>query len=169
MRALLAIMLLLLLLGSADPARAEDPGDLFGPIKKNIESVEERRIIASLQQRQEELDQRAANLDKQQLEIERLKREVDSKLAGLQKTKGELDQLLAQKDEKEQARVKDLSKMYEKMDPVKAAELLADLDRDLAVAILGGVKAKVAGKFLNNMDPKVAARFTTTYSTLKQD
>lgn len=134
-----------------------------------IRSVEERRILTSLAEQQKRLAGEEEKLRLQEMELKILQTEIDKKLDMMKKLRDELDQLLQAKDEEEIKRVQELSKMYERMDPASAAELLAGLDRELAVGILSGIKAKVAGKLLNNMDPSIAARFTQAYSTLARD
>jgi flagellar motility protein MotE (MotC chaperone) len=66
--------------------------------------------------------------------------------------------------ETEKARA--LSKMYEKMEPARAAGLLVSLEKDLAIAILDGMSAKSAGRILNNMDQETAAALSTSFSNL---
>jgi flagellar motility protein MotE (MotC chaperone) len=56
--------------------------------------------------------------------------------------------------------------MYEKMDPVQAASLLASLEEELAIGILSGMKSRSAGKVLNNIEKQKAARLSEAFSTL---
>ncbi len=146
---------------SADDQPAADGG---------IDSVEKRRILFSLQQERERLQAEYAkkekNLQMREIELKTLQEEVDKKLSDLQQLREKLDRLLVLKDDAEEKRVKGLSKMYEKMEPAKGARLLADLDQDLAVAILAGMKSKSAGGVLGNMAADDAARLSAAYSSL---
>ncbi len=138
-------------------------------VKKDghIGSVEERRIIVSLKEQQAKLEERNILLDQRELELKSLQDEVDNKLNELKALRVEVKNLLSQKDTEEEQRVRDLSKMYEKMDSVKAATILSDLEDNLVTGILSGMKKKSAAKILNNMDKEKAAHLSVAFSTLK--
>lgn len=59
--------------------------------------------------------------------------------------------------------------MYNRMDPPRAAQIFLELDSELVVGILGGMKARSAGAVLENMQGEKAARISKAYSTLKED
>jgi flagellar motility protein MotE (MotC chaperone) len=103
------------------------------------------------------------------MELKTLSREVDKKIEELKNARIEINALLEKQNELETEKAKALSKMYEKMEPEKAAALLANLEKDLAIAIIDGMSAKSAGKVLNNMDPAKAAVLSTSYSNLGND
>ena len=105
-----------------------------------IESVEERRILVSIEQEYEKLEQREADLDSRELQLKTLQSEVDKKLAAMQELRDELGKLLNRKQEEEGKRVDELSKIYEKMDPANAARLIKELDTQLAIELLIGIK-----------------------------
>ncbi len=135
----------------------------------NIESVEERRLLAELKQHRHRLDEKERELQNRELELNILQGEVDKKLDQLQHLREEVEEMLVQKDEQELERVNQLSKMYNRMEPTQAAEIMLDLDTQLAVGILGGMKARSAGTVLENMQGDKAARISTAYSTLKKN
>jgi len=138
-----------------------------------IDSVEQRRILFALQQEraqlQEEYAKKEKNLDLKEIELKTLEGEVDKKLTQLQDVRDDLRRLLEKKDEVENQRIQSLSKMYEKMEPARGAALLAELDQELAVQILTGIKSKVAGQLLSNMPPEKATKLSVAYSTLVDD
>ncbi len=86
----------------------------------------------------------------------------------MEKTRIALTELLQEKRQLENEKAQALSKIYEKMDPPKAAQLLISLDKDLAVTIIEGMNSKKAGKVLNNMEPKVAATLSKSYASLEK-
>ena len=133
----------------------------------HIGSVEERRILVSLKEQQVKLVERDKLLDQRELELKSLQTEVDNKLNELRVLRIEVKKLLSQKDTEEGKRVTQLSKMYEKMDSVKAATILSSLEDDLVTGILSGMKKKSAAKILNNMDKQKAAHLSVAFSTLK--
>lgn len=129
-------------------------------------SVEERRLLLALQQERQNLIQEREALENQKNDLKRLEAEVDKKLDQLQTTRLQIEQLLKEKDAEELKRLRDLSKMYEKMSPEKAARIFSTLEQNLAIAILGDMKTKAAAKILNNMDRDKAAKLTTAFSSL---
>jgi flagellar motility protein MotE (MotC chaperone) len=132
-------------------------------------SVAERRIEAAIQTELRNLKERTKTLEKQEMELKTLKAEVDKKLSELEKVRAEVSRLLERKTEQEAVKVKSLSKIYEKMDPSKAASTIVGLDLELAVEILQNMKVKAAGRVLDNLDAKTAARLSSSFPALARD
>jgi flagellar motility protein MotE (MotC chaperone) len=156
-----------LIVGNAPSAGGEDPAP------PPIDSLEQRRLLFSLQEERDRLQQEYAKKEEKlairELELKTLEGEVDKKLTQLQEARNELSRLLEAKDEVDAKRTQDLGKMYEKMDPAQGAVLLAELEQELAVRILAGMKPKAAGALLSNMPPDQASRLSAAYSTLVED
>jgi flagellar motility protein MotE (MotC chaperone) len=134
-----------------------------------ISSVEERRLLTEFKENRAQLNQTEQELQKRELELNILQDEVDKKLEQLEQLSLQLEEMLADKDAREQERVNQLSDMYNRMEPARAAEIFLELDSDLVVGILGGMKARSAGAVLENLDGEKAARISKAYSTLKED
>jgi flagellar motility protein MotE (MotC chaperone) len=130
-------------------------------------SVEERRLRLALQEEIARTRQQEEALRLKEIELKTLELEVDKKLAALKTAQQELAQLLTQKNEAESKKIKELSQIYEKMEPAKAAALLVALDEKLAIGILGGIKKKTAGKILNEIEKDKGATLTKSYSILQ--
>ena len=130
-------------------------------------SVEQRRVLQALQNERQNILKERQKLANKKKELKRLEAEVDKKLDQLETTRLRIKKLLAQKDAREQQRIRDLSKMYAKMSPDKSAGIISTLDRKLAVSLLADMKTKAAAKILNNMDRDKAAQLTTAFSSLK--
>lgn len=133
---------------------------------QQITSVEERRILVSMEQEYEKLEQREADLDSRELQLKTLESEVDKKLAAMQELREELSKLLNLKQEEEGRRVGELSKIYEKMDPEKAALLIKELDRQLAIQLLIGIKKKTAGQILDSLDAETAIELSKAFTDI---
>jgi len=131
-----------------------------------IKSVEERRILVSIEQEYEKLADREADLDSRELQLKTLQSEVDKKLAAMQELREELVKLLNRKKEEEGRRVGELSKIYEKMEPNKAARLIKELDRQLAIELLIGIKKKTAGQILDNLDAATATALSKAFTDI---
>jgi flagellar motility protein MotE (MotC chaperone) len=155
------------LLSSAQGLRAETTSDLLPP-EGSVSTVEERRIRSSIQKEVARLKQKEKMLEMKEMELKSLSREVDKKLTEMDKARIALTELLQEKRRLENEKAQALSKVYEKMEPAKAAQLLTSLDKDLAVTIIEGMNSKKAGKVLNNMEPKLAASLSTSYASLEK-
>ena len=133
-------------------------------------TVEERRLVYTLDQErtrlQEEYQKRTQLLDQREIELKTLSQEVEKKLTELQKLREAVQQLVVAKNAAEAKRIKDLSMIYTKMSPGQSAQLLAEMDQKLAVAILEGISPKASAKIMDNLPPKDATRLSVAYSSL---
>ena len=135
-------------------------------------TVEERRLVYNLDQErtrlQEEYQKRTQLLDQREIELKTLGQEVEKKLTELQKLRESLQRLLTEKNTAEAKRIKDLSMIYTKMAPTQSAQLLAEMDQKLAVAILEGISPKASAKIMDSLSTKDATRLSTAYSALSE-
>jgi flagellar motility protein MotE (MotC chaperone) len=161
---ILVFLLLLLIMVPANLSGGQPSADMQSD---QSNSVEERRILDALRQERNELMARERLLNAREMELNSLQVEVDKKLNELRRMREEVEELVAQVNEEENARILNLSKMYEKMEPAKAAEVLATLKTELAVKILANMKQKSAGKILNNLDDAKAATLSVAFSKLR--
>lgn len=169
---LLVLMLLFIsVLISTQGLAEDDPLTAEGiqALETEIGSVEERRLIVQLREKKEKNEAEALALKKERNELNLLRVEVDKKLDELQRLRVEIQGLLAEKDAIELAKIQELSQMYNRMDTAKAAQIISELDRELAIGILGGMKAKSAGKVLASIGGEEAATLSAAYSTLRED
>lgn len=141
---------------------------------QSFSSVEERRLHATIQEERAGIfeDKKALALKEKELKtledaVDKKLAEIDTKLDELLKRRKELTDLLAQKDVEEIKKVKDLSKIYEKMDPAKAASALSVLDQQLAADLLANMKAKAAAKVLDSLNRQKAAEISRTFSNIQ--
>ncbi len=157
-----SLILLLLLLCSSVAFAAET-----GLVNEDqITSVEERRILVSIEDEYAKLSDRESKIDSREMELKTLEMEVDKKLAAMQQLRNELVKLLDRKDATENERIAQLSKIYEKMTPQKAGVLIKALDYQLAVDLLLGIKKKTAGKILDSLDPETATELSKAFTEI---
>jgi flagellar motility protein MotE (MotC chaperone) len=128
--------------------------------------VEARRMLEKLSQEEKRLGKKEKELQNRENELKILEVEVDKKIEQLKNLRKDLDEVLAQKDETENQKVKQLSKIYQKRNPAGAAESLAAMDKNLAVSILAGMRDKYAGEILDNMEPEIAVAYSTALGRL---
>ena len=163
----LSILLPLLAFFAISPQNLAIGEMVVRPDLEQSSSVEERRILSSLLEEKTKIAAQKKHLDAREMELKTLQAEVDKKLNELRRMREEVKELFAQKETEEQARILNLSKVYEKMDPAKAARVIATLETELAVDILANMKQKSAGKILNNLEGEKAATLSVAFSTLQ--
>ena len=134
--------------------------------EEQISSVEERRILVSIEDEYAKLAERESKIDTREMQLKTLEMEVDKKLAAMQQLRDELVKLFDRKEETEGARIAELSKIYEKMNPQKAAVLIKALDYQLAVDLLLGIKKKTAGKILDSLDAATATELSKAFTEI---
>lgn len=163
MRRIFQMVLLLTLLAGTGGVAAAQPDQ---PAAQEVSSVEERRILVDIEKRTQRLDEREEQLDRREMQLKTLQGEVDKKLAALQTLREELVALFERKTREENERIGELSRIYEKMDPEKAAVLIRELDHQLAVDLLIGIKKKTAGRILNNLDAGTATELSKAFTEM---
>lgn len=158
-----ALLLLAALL--ATPAWSAGNGTAH---KQRFDNVEERRLWVQLQKKRTDLQEKEERLHRREKELKTLQQEVEKKLSRLSEMRKKLEKMLASKEKAEKERIKDLSKMYQRMDALKAARALTALEEDLAIGILSEMRSRSAGKILSNMKKQDAAHLTSIFSTLER-
>jgi flagellar motility protein MotE (MotC chaperone) len=149
-------------------AQDEDPDD------SAFTSVEQRRLQATISSERESLIEDKKALELREIELKSLEEavdkklaEIDQKIAELQQQQKNIDEALARKNVAEQAKIQELSKIYERMEPDKAALALSGLEQRLAADILANMKVKAAAKVLDSLNRQKAVELSETFSTIQ--
>jgi flagellar motility protein MotE (MotC chaperone) len=153
---------------AAHPSFAQEIND------EQYKSVEERRIYALMQEERDNLKQEKKDLDLREKELKTLETtvdkkiaEIDNRLAELKDLRNKIDSLLVEKTAQEKKRVKDLSAIYEKMAPERAALSMSSMDPALASDLLSNMKPKAAAKVLDMLDKQKTSQLSTTFTTIQ--
>ena len=94
---------------------------------------------------------------------------VSKNLEKIEKRISKSKQQLGIQEEKTKENVQALVKVYSSMKPGEAARLIEAIDEDLALKIVSGMKSKIAGQVLSQLDVKVAKRISETLAgTMKE-
>ncbi|MEE4165775.1 MAG: hypothetical protein V2I35_07245 [Desulfocapsaceae bacterium] len=156
------------------PALVFAAEDDTSPEAPEFSSVEERRLHASLQQERARIFEEKKQLALREKELKTIEdavdkklAEIDTKLEELQRSRQQLTELLAQKSAEELKKIQNLSKIYEKMDPLKAALALSGLDQQLGADLLANMKVKSAAKILDSLNKIQATEISKTFSTIQ--
>ncbi|MBW6521350.1 MAG: hypothetical protein K0A99_10140 [Desulfoarculaceae bacterium] len=157
---------------SEAPAQEKAPAP-----RKSFSSVEERRLYTTLEQERAGLQEKIKVLADREKELKTLEQEVDKKfeqmdqkLQELKKLQQTTEELLARKDQAELKMIQDLSNIYSKMAPEKAALALSSLeDQQLAADLITNMKTKSAARILEQLNKLQVSALTTTLSTLSSE
>lgn len=143
-------------------------------VEKQFESVEERRIYSLIEKERADIqiDRKTMELRKKELKtleasVDKKIDEIDQKLEELRNMQKKIESLLAEKSVEEKKRIKDLSFIFEKMVPAKAALAITSMDPILATELLANMKPKPAAKILNMLDKQRASELSTTFTTIQ--
>jgi flagellar motility protein MotE (MotC chaperone) len=123
-------------------------------------SAAERAILERLQERRQELDKRARELDIREGLIAEAEKRVDSKLAQIKEGQAELAVAEQKKDEAEAARFKGLVTMYQTMKPRDAAKIFDHLEVNVLIEVASQINPRNMSEILAQMSPDRAELLT---------
>ncbi len=142
--------------------------------QKEFKSVEERRVFALMEQERQQLQEDRKDLAMRENELKTLEAsvdkkitEIDIKLKELKSLQGKIETLLAEKTSIEKKRIKELSTIYEKMEPGRAALAINNMDPALATDLLASMKAKAAAKIMDMLDKQKTSTLSTTFTRIQ--
>ena len=110
-------------------------------------SAAERAILERLQERRQELEKRARELDIREGLIAEAEKRVDSKLTEIKEGQAQLAIAVQKKDEAEAARFKGLVTMYETMKPRDAAKIFDRLEVGVLLQVASQINPRKCRKF----------------------
>jgi flagellar motility protein MotE (MotC chaperone) len=139
------------------PVCAESPTELA---KAAGLSPAELQVIQSLGARRGELDQREQGLSTELALIQAAEAKVDARIATMNGLKGDMQTLLGQLDDKQQAELTRLVKVYEDMKPQLAAARFTLLTDEVRLPIAAQMKEQKLSAIIANMAPPDAKHLT---------
>jgi flagellar motility protein MotE (MotC chaperone) len=142
---------------SDDPA-AGTPSSLGASAPALTE--EEISVLQKLSARREALDARERELELRQNLLAATEKRVDAKLAELKKIHGTVSGLIKKHDEEEEAKLKQLVKMYEIMKPKEAASIFEKLEMPVLLDVVERMREQKSGPIIAKMDPAKAEKLT---------
>jgi flagellar motility protein MotE (MotC chaperone) len=123
-------------------------------------SAAERAILERLQERRQELDKRARELDIREGLIADAEKRVDAKLAQIKEGQAQLAVAEQKKDEAEAARFKGLVTMYQTMKPRDAAKIFDHLEVNVLIEVASQINPRNMSEILAQMSPDRAELLT---------
>ncbi len=128
--------------------------------ESNTFTQSEIMILQELAERREILDLRAQEIDKRAIQLKVTEEEIDKKLRQLKDYEQRLQKLVQAYSEKEKANIEAMVKMYSSMKPKDAARIFNNLDMNILVALLRGMKPTSSSAILSQMDSQKAQAVT---------
>ena len=147
---------------NTDAAPAADSSTAArAPIKDPLLlSPAEIEVLQELSQRRSALDQRAGELDQQQVVLQAAEKRVDDKIARLEALQKSIQAAVDKENAAEDARTQSLVKIYETMKPSEAAQILSQLDMPIVLQMFSHMKEAKTAPILAAMEPMKAEAIT---------
>ena len=123
-------------------------------------SPAELQVLQSLGARRGQLDKREQDLDVQLALMAAAEAKLDAKIQALNGMKGDIAKLMVDADEKEQAEIDRLVKVFELMKPKDAAPRMVLLDDAVRLPVAAKMKERALSPILANMPPVEAKKLT---------
>ena len=120
----------------------------------------ERAILERLQERRQELDRRARELDIREGLLQAAEKRVEARLTELKEVEAQIVTATQQKNEAEAARFKGLVTMYENMKPRDAAKIFDRLEIGVLLQVASQLNPRRMADVLAQMSPETAERLT---------
>jgi flagellar motility protein MotE (MotC chaperone) len=151
------------------PADAEPPpkpGSVPGSIDAaRVLSPAERAVLERLQERRQELDQRARELDIREGLLTAAEKRIETRVQELKDVEARINASIAKKDEAEVARIKGIVTMYENMKAKEAARIFDRLDIKILLEVATQINPRRMSDILAQMAPEAAERLTVELAT----
>ena len=127
-------------------------------------SREEVQILTALDARRAELEERRVRLDAREQELNQRDSEFVSKVAQLKELTNKLKGDREQTEKRQNAQLEQLANVYNAMNPNEAAQLLEQLDSQIALSLVEHMSEKRIGQILPLMSPARALAITRMLS-----
>jgi flagellar motility protein MotE (MotC chaperone) len=145
---------------AAEPARFGAEGPAL--------TEKEIAVLEKLSQRRDALDAREREIDLRANLLAATEKRIEAKLGELKKIQAEIASLLKKHDSEQQAKLKNLIKMYENMKPKEAAAIFEKLDLAIVLDVIEGMRVQKSGAVLAQMDPSRAEKVTAALAQRRQ-
>ena len=120
----------------------------------------ERAVLESLQQRRQELETRAREMDVRESLLKAAEKRIEQRLQELKETEARITGAATKKDEEEIAKFKSLVSMYENMKAKDAAKVFDRLNMRVLIEVVNAMNPRRMSDILGLMTPEVAERLT---------
>ena len=123
-------------------------------------SASERAVLERLQERRQELDSRARELEIRESLLKAHEQRIEAKVEELKAAETRIATATHQKDEADAERFKSIVKMYENMKPKDAAKIFDRLDMAVLIDVASHMKPQIMSDVMAQMQPDNAEKLT---------
>lgn len=156
--------------GAKDAAKDAPPpnGTVIQANGAPLPSGAERAILERLQERRQELDTRARELDIREGLIAAAEKRVEGKITELKQVEAQIGTAEEKKSEAEATRLKGLITMYETMKPRDAAKIFDHLEMSVLLEVAARINPRKMSDILAQMSADAAERLTVELANRAQ-
>ncbi len=137
---------------------AEPPAGLVLPDKPV--SASERAILERLQERRQELEARAREIDIRENLLKAAEKRIEGKVEEMKAVEARIGAATSQKTEADAAKFKGIVTMYEAMKPKDAAKIFDRLDMSVLIEVATQMAPRKLSDVVGVMQPEAAERLT---------
>ena len=142
---------------AAQPTLQPDADGTYSPA--------ELQLLQSLAARRAELDKREKDLDMREQVLKVTEKRLEEKMAEIKKVQANVDDALKTYDDKEDAQLKSLVKVYETMKPADAARIMNTLDMKVLIEVAQRMSERKIAPIMASMDAATAKKLTMELAT----
>ena len=117
-------------------------------------------LLQALRERSLKLDERERDMDQRAAVLKAAEKRLEEKVADLDAVKLELQQMMARNNEQEDGRLRSLVKIYESMKPKEAAQIFDKLEINVLLGVVERMKENKVAPILASMAPERARQVT---------
>lgn len=127
----------------------------------------ERALLESLRNRRQEIERRAAELAQRELLLAAAERRLEQRLEEMRAIQARLESESRARDQREEAGIRQLVRVYEAMRPRDAAAILDELEMPVLLQVMDRMRDAKAAPVLAAMRPDRARAVTAELSRLR--
>jgi flagellar motility protein MotE (MotC chaperone) len=158
---------------ASKPAQAKKPenppkdpgGTVVTTEPPRIASPGERAVLERLQDRRQEIERRAREMDMRESLMKQAEKRIDAKLLEVKKSEAKLKESTEAGEKTDKERFKSLVTMYENMKPKDAARIFDRLDIQILVEVTSQIAPRKMSEILGQMSPQAAEKLTVELAT----
>lgn len=145
---------------------AATAGDVLADITRFSQS--ELDLLQALGERRAKLEQREAKLAERESMLKAAETRIDQKIDELKSVQSKIEALVRENDDKKNADMDRLARIYETMKPKQAAKIFEELDQFVLIEVAQRMKNRALAPILAAMDPLKARALTGELARLRE-
>ena len=146
--------------GPVNPPKGGPDGKLVPLDTPRQASPGERAVLERLQDRRQELDARAREMEIRESLLKAMEKRLEARAAELKEIESRISGAAAKRDEADAAKLKNIVTMYESMKAKEAAKIFDRLDMKVLLEVSSQINARRMSDILAQMTPETAERLT---------